>query len=891
MPLAANVIHPTMQRASNPRFPNNSEHAGRLSMIFRLRRVADKQLVKEHRLIVMPTTFQKDTEGRSQIYYTRDGIFVDVPLRNGIGLTYFAISGTTLFRGVLNTEQAVRAPGILTGLEDVLGVATSIFQGRPQRGSVIDGAAAIKDFEETILQYFFPDSYVSTTGLSPADIQLEFLNLNAPVSSQDQTGLVAYRIHPHRNLVTLRQDARHPFLWYYQFQFAGIELLRDAEIPDSFINDFTGRDIVSGRVLDALNTLVRETVNGVNRLTDATDRLVQQVTGPVSTFLAGVTQLSAAVQQFVGGVSAKIQFPLYARRTLQNAIDAPAHSVSTLRTVADDVIGRLTGASQGRSTSGRLPATSLTANVNDRLVISLNGEAPVTLALGTITGGAAIAAAIQAGIRATAPAVAVNAAAYRDFTATFTDGLYVLTSGTRMSDAASVRVGLEDAALTPQDAAPVLRLGGQSGGLEEQGSARALRAIHLLRGVHQACDHLLAFPDFFADSLEAQSDTVQQVHSAAFPGQQIRGAQTFTEVRITPGDTLQAIATRVNLPWQMLALANHLSYPYILSEPTTLREGRVTSANQYRLVDTTQTWTPNQFQAQRLDLLEGEGAGQSAGIVSNTADTLILDTSWGVLPDTTTTYAIRSASNPIVRTSTVTGSGSHTLADSAVTLVPDSQQGLTIILADGQGAGQRRRIRTNDRTAYQLEVPWLTLPAVGTLYVVVESSAAIPRRFRLVGDVLAVPFPAAPRRPRAVRTALIDSGTITGDDTDPARTLFGTDLLLEGRTLVWDVVREDLALIHGTANLRQAILMKINAALGEWEHHPSLGSYVQEALGLTATLPTQREILHSVERTVREDPRIATMDQVTLQGRAGQLQIAFTARAITGDAVDRIVVR
>ena len=140
----------------------------------------------------------------------------------------------------------------------LLGQATTVVSGGTQHGSIIDGAAAIKDLEDTLRTYFFPEGSSYTPAETTMDeLALEFMNLNTPTSEQDATGLVGYVIHPHRGLVTLRQDARQPFLWHYQLQFAGLRLLDGKGSPgeDSFLDNFTSKQGLLGAITDRLELL------------------------------------------------------------------------------------------------------------------------------------------------------------------------------------------------------------------------------------------------------------------------------------------------------------------------------------------------------------------------------------------------------------------------------------------------------------------------------------------------------------------------------------------------------------------------------------------------------------------------------------------------------------
>lgn len=897
MPLPANELPKLtpMQTSANPTFPNGSVNAGKLTLVFRVRSKADQKMLIEHKLVLMPTTFTQETEARTSLYYTKGGIVADTPSETGIGMTVFTIAGHTGFRGITAKDLTPNA-GTLGGFLSTVGgtverVVTGI--GPPPTGSLIDGAAAIKDLQDTIEAYFFPQGHSPQTAdyLTTQELQLEFLNLAAPASATDP-GKVGWLVHPHRNLVSIRQDASKPFLYQYQFSFAGIGRLDEPRV-DPFVTDFTDPRTTFRRTMDRLNGIVRDVTNGVNTITDAFNQMViQNVTGPISTFLEGCTSLSGAVANFVGGLTSKIQFPLYAQRTLEHILDAPSHSVTTLAMAARDLATLLHGAAEPRSISRTPAGETLTGGINDVLALRLNNEAPVTLSLGTQSSGPTIAARIQEQIRAQSPQVDANVSAYRDFTCTFAMGQYQLLSGTKMSDAGSVQVVTSgDPELTPTDASSVLGLGVANGGQEHLGSAYPLPAIALLRGVEEACKHLQAFPDFFADQLEAQDAALAAMLPVGVHRPQIRGDQRLQQTRITPGDSLQSIGARVGVPPEVLALVNRLTYPYILELPGTLLQGRVSSADLWSITDVLAHWPVDRYQGQRLDLVSGPGAGQSRRILRNTPTQLVLEHAWDTVPNDITNYAIRAAENPIVQTGTVTASTARTVTDGLLALVPDSQRGLTLMLTSGPTAGEQRRVVANDQTTFALDHPWDVVPTAGSLYLLLGPQPAT-RRQLLVGDLLSVPRPSA-QALTPIRSRLQDVSAITGRHGTVEEKLLGIDLLLDtlSQSLVYDAAVGDARLLHGLPNLRQAVVNLVNLPIGELEYQPSLGSYVQEEIGLQASLPLQNQLLASVVRTVKQDKRIAKVGPASVVTQGGFSTITFTAVAVNGSTLDRVTVR
>jgi hypothetical protein len=215
--------------------------------------------------------------------------------------------------------------------------------------------------------------------------------------------------------------------------------------------------------------------------------------------------------------------------------------------------------------------------------------------------------------------------------------------------------------------------------------------------------------------------------------------------------------------------------------------------------------------------------------------------------------------------------------------------GLTMILTSGPTAGERRRVVYNDATTYTLDRDWTVIPPAGTLYLLLGPGPAT-RRQLVVGDWLSVPQPSA-QALLPIRGRLQDVSAITGKQKPMEEQLFGRDLLVLGGSLVYDPALGDAVTIAGLENLRAALVSYVNLPLAELEYAPYLGSYIQEELGLTATLPLQIQLLSSLERTIKQDPRIASMDGAQLLTHGGQTLIAFGATAINGSTVDRVLVR
>jgi hypothetical protein len=237
----------------------------------------------------------------------------------------------------------------------------------------------------------------------------------------------------------------------------------------------------------------------------------------------------------------------------------------------------------------------------------------------------------------------------------------------------------------------------------------------------------------------------------------------------------------------------------------------------------------------------------------------------------------------------VSSAGARTLSESSLLLVPGSQRGLTLVLTSGDTAGERRQVTGNTATTYTVDPPWAVPPAPGSLYLL-EGPRPATLRYKVVGDWLSVPRPSA-QTPLPLRTRLQDASAVTGRVRTVEEQLFGRDAVLAHGSLLFDAALGDLVTLAAVPNLRQALIHYVNLPLGELEYAPALGSYIQETLGVRASVPLQIELLASVHRTVKQDPRIASMGDAEVLSRGGTALIVFTATAINGASVDRIVVR
>lgn len=68
--------------------------------------------------------------------------------------------------------------------------------------------------------------------------------------------------------------------------------------------------------------------------------------------------------------------------------------------------------------------------------------------------------------------------------------------------------------------------------------------------------------------------------------------------------------------------------------------GTATGGTAITLVDSTKTWTVNEFRYKRVRIIAGTGVDQVRRIASNTADTITVETDWDTNPDATSEYEV-----------------------------------------------------------------------------------------------------------------------------------------------------------------------------------------------------------------------------------------------------------
>lgn len=141
-----------------------------------------------------------------------------------------------------------------------------------------------------------------------------------------------------------------------------------------------------------------------------------------------------------------------------------------------------------------------------------------------------------------------------------------------------------------------------------------------------------------------------------------------------------------------------------------------------------------------------------------------------------------------------------------------------------------------------------------------------------------------PSRTAPVSTAVrADVAAVSREDDDER--LFGVDLYVnpETRALEWDPQTGDLRLVGGLDNLLQALRHMLIVPVGSLAYAPDLGSYLlAESQGVWATDLQTRLNAIAVRQTLAQDPRVASVDRVTVTTGDGATRVEFDLTAIDG---------
>lgn len=164
-------------------------------------------------------------------------------------------------------------------------------------------------------------------------------------------------------------------------------------------------------------------------------------------------------------------------------------ALADLKITVDNYQGAKQAAgTKGVTISGTAPAVASTNASADTVGVAVNGEAAQDVDIGTQAGGAAIAAALQAGIRALTPASAVNLQSYLGATVEYVESSFSTTLATQLDSGVKV-YELKLADVSKLRKGDVLEVADQAGGpaaafeVTVADVFRGRSAIHIESGV------------------------------------------------------------------------------------------------------------------------------------------------------------------------------------------------------------------------------------------------------------------------------------------------------------------------------------------------------------------------------------------------------------------------
>ena len=187
--------------------------------------------------------------------------------------------------------------------------------------------------------------------------------------------------------------------------------------------------------------------------------------------------------------------------------------------------------------------------------------------------------------------------------------------------------------------------------------------------------------------------------------------------RITDNWTARSVT---NLPTAWGTDAQLVSTPSAASNVggLTYDYGTATAADSTSITDTSKNFPVNKYSSFfTIEVTGGTGKGQKRRIISNTATQIVVDSPWGVQPDTTSTYSIKGSGFVI---GTCASATSTTLVDSTKTTLPvNGFNNFQIRIYAGTGAGQIRTITANTAGgSYTVGAAWTVTPDTTSKYVI-----------------------------------------------------------------------------------------------------------------------------------------------------------------------------
>lgn len=162
------------------------------------------------------------------------------------------------------------------------------------------------------------------------------------------------------------------------------------------------------------------------------------------------------------------------------------------------------------------------------------------------------------------------------------------------------------------------------------------------------------------------------------------------------------------------------------------------------------------------------------------------------------------------------------------------------------------------------------------------------------GDPIAIPATRAsaapsirPLDPRTEATvALVTSRPVDDEDR-----IFGFDLALDDAgNLVWDHDRNDLALERGLDHMARVQTRYVKLPLGALRFAPGLGNFAWEDLARWQTPATTQLLANAMYQTLRQDPRVKAVTNVTATTAAGVAQLVHDVTLVNDRTLTAIPV-
>jgi len=135
-----------------------------------------------------------------------------------------------------------------------------------------------------------------------------------------------------------------------------------------------------------------------------------------------------------------------------------------------------------------------------------------------------------------------------------------------------------------------------------------------------------------------------------------------------------------------------------------------TSGTTTTLVDSTKSWTANQWAGFSVRIFSGTGENQLRRVISNTNTTLTWSSA-GTAPDATSRYIIEGFD-----AGTATSGASTSITDSSKSWTTNRWSNMMVTITAGTGIGQSRSIVSNTSTVLTVTPPWNTNPDSTSTY-------------------------------------------------------------------------------------------------------------------------------------------------------------------------------